>query len=235
MKKVHIPWARAGAEFIAILAGVTVALLADDWRQYRNDREEEQVALQEIHNDLAADSVALNKMRQLAQAQTEAAFWAQENFERDLPADSALQGIEPLGFLELYQPPKSGYVGLRDSGRLALVLNGDLRRRIVTYYESTQTYIQQLETLYHPRLKEYLDNRMEDILLVLHDSAGRLGSQDGFHQTLRRPWRQISSEFEFQTETTYLGLLASNFGYRVDEAMKENQQLRVAITQELGT
>ena len=233
MKKVQIPWARAGAEFIAILAGVTLALLADDWREYRNDREEERVALQEIIQDLVADSAALDEMLQLAQGQTEAAFWAQGNFGEDLPPDSALQGIRPLGFLAFYQPAKSGYVGLRDSGRLALVLNGDLRRRIVTYYESTQTYIQQLETLYHPLLREYLDRMLQDILLVLNDSAPRLGSQEGFHQTLRRPWRQISNEFEFQTETTYLGAMASNFGYRVDEAMKENQQLRSSITEEL--
>ena len=38
MPSKSIPWSRLGAEFVVIFVGVTLLLLADDWRQDRESR-----------------------------------------------------------------------------------------------------------------------------------------------------------------------------------------------------
>jgi hypothetical protein len=79
MSKGQIPWARVFAEFLAILAGVTVALPADDWRDYRNDRSGERVALEEILRDLETDSLELaaqhGRMRALGRTGRPGVSW----------------------------------------------------------------------------------------------------------------------------------------------------------------
>ena len=57
------------AEFIAIFAGVTLSLFADDWRQARNDGRDEVTALELIHADLVQDSTVRDSISSLIQAE----------------------------------------------------------------------------------------------------------------------------------------------------------------------
>ena len=59
-------WKKIVAEFLAIFTGVVLGLLANNWRQTRQDRVQESFALQEIVSDLQADSAELDLIRNRA-------------------------------------------------------------------------------------------------------------------------------------------------------------------------
>lgn len=112
----QIPWGRVTAEFIAILAGVTIALLADDWRDSRNDRAEEKTALEEVMTDLEADSVDLATQGRMLRRTEEAALWLLRRTQDHPPPDSINRRVTRLFFYATYEPLSAGYTGLRDSG-----------------------------------------------------------------------------------------------------------------------
>lgn len=224
----QVPWARIGAEFLAILAGVTVALVADDWRARQGDRETEVAALEEILRDLEEDSVELASMRRRMRWQNDAALWAQANFGRDVPADSAISQLRRLMMYSLYQPIRSGYVGLRDTGGLRLVLDRDLRSQLVVYYEKGQPYMQQLERQYWP-LRETFLRTAESGMITVGDTMTTELFPDGVRLQLLRPWSELSSNAEFQTRLMTFGLSASNWGVRIDEMLGQNSDLRGAL------
>jgi len=53
--RLGIPWARIAAEFVVIVLGVTAALLADEWRQARQDRALEADLLKRLIEDVSWD------------------------------------------------------------------------------------------------------------------------------------------------------------------------------------
>lgn len=228
----QVPWARIMAEFIAILAGVTVALLADDWRAYRNDRDAERAALEEILRDLEADSAELASQRRRMRHQNDAALWAQANFGVDVPQDSALIHYFRLFTYALYQPVRSGYLGLRDSGDLTLILDRDLRQGVVRYYEVTQPYMLQFDSRYWPTRDAFVEVATRDILLVGDTSAEEI-FPSGFSYEFRRPWREFSRGFEFRNRLMHLGAYASNWGVRIDQVLERNRELRDRVTEYL--
>lgn len=225
MNKRQIPWARVTAEFLAILAGVTLALLADDWRDYRNDRETEKAALVEILRDLEADSSALAAQRRRMRLQNDAALWAQGHFGMEVPGDSALSAVRNLWYFTRYQPVRSGYVGLRDSGQMALIVDPSLRQGVVDYYEVSQPYMLQSSDYYWQLRDRFTESLFEDVLLI-GDTAAEEIFPSGFALELGRPWQEFSDEIEFRNRLMAFGAFASNWGVRIEGVQEANRTLK---------
>ena len=58
-RKLQLNWKYGVSELLIVLAGVLIALYADDWRQERADREVEQSLLERLAFDLVADATDL--------------------------------------------------------------------------------------------------------------------------------------------------------------------------------
>jgi hypothetical protein len=232
MEAKRIPWARITAEFVAILCGVTLALLADDWREYRNDRQFERAALVEILRDLEADSAALAAQRRRMRLQNDAALWAQGHFGMEVPGDSALNTVRSLWYFTRYQAVRSGYVGLRDSGQMSLIVDLALRQGVVHYYEVNQPYMLQFSDYYWQLRDRFTESLFEDVLLV-GDTAAEEIFPSGFDLELRRPWREFSDEIEFKNRLMAFGGFASNWGVRIEEVQEANRTLRALIQAQL--
>ena len=81
---------RAAVEFLVIFAGVTLGLLADDWRQERQESLEAQRALLLLEDDLVRDSAELAGSRGVLRGHSAATAWIQRNWDRDVVhSDSA--------------------------------------------------------------------------------------------------------------------------------------------------
>ncbi len=65
-----LPWKRLIAEFVAITAGVFLGLLADDYRDFRMDRESEKEYLQLLAEDLNRDYEVLVDVRTSIEAKS---------------------------------------------------------------------------------------------------------------------------------------------------------------------
>ena len=67
-------------EFLVIFAGVLIALVADDWRTDRDEREQGVQSLRVVEEDLRSDSVELADVFQLAQHHAAASRWLFEHW-----------------------------------------------------------------------------------------------------------------------------------------------------------
>lgn len=70
-----VPWTRIVAEFFLIFAGITLSLLADDWRQGLADGVEERSLLVSLAADLRADSTELAGTLNWAERHSRGAVW----------------------------------------------------------------------------------------------------------------------------------------------------------------
>ena len=132
---------RVLAEFVIIFLGVTLGLLADDWRQTRGDLEAERLALGELLVDLDADSVELEVLRARGQSWDRGALWVLTSPEAGIPSDTIGSRVRRLMLITYMQQVRSTYVGLVGAGRLGLIRDAALRRQIVDYYEVDQPYM----------------------------------------------------------------------------------------------
>jgi hypothetical protein len=142
MSRRSIPWKRILAEFAVIFAGVTLGLVAEDWRQGRSDRAAATALLAELVEDLDADSIELSRL------QVTASRWERDAVRllRFIPdpesdPDSIIQASVSLSLYYRYRPVRSGYVALVDGGHLSGITDASVRRSIVAYYEQRQMLI----------------------------------------------------------------------------------------------
>jgi hypothetical protein len=131
--------ARAAAELVLIVAGILIALFLDSWWQDRGEVERERTALAQIRQDLVQDSVDMMRGGVRTYSGYErAGRWFEAHIGREVSRDSAASVLKELVTNHLYQPQRSGYLGLRDSGRLDLIRDEALRTDLVRYYEESQ-------------------------------------------------------------------------------------------------
>ena len=230
-----IPWKRASVEFLVIFIGITLSLIADDWRQSQEEMRREKSALTEMLADLQADSVDLASMLGSAQRWDQGAVWLLKNAETwDLPEDSVRAGIRPLFFSSLYQPLRSAYTGLRSSGQLWLIRDEDIRRLVVNYYEVSQPYMLQFTEAAGPYYQmPFLEASRESNFFTDDSAATSLRAESG-RLELRKPWGEIAGDPVFFSTVTSLGLFGATFALRIPGVLEKNGDLRREIREYLG-
>lgn len=230
-----VPWQRAIAEFLIIFAGITISLLADDWRQSRFDARRERSALTEMLADLEADSAELAPKLRRLQAWDQAALWTQGNVGRtDLEEDSVVASILQLFLIHHYQPVRSTYEGLRAGGDLDLVRDDGVRRLMVQYYELNQSKMIQFDALVFQWYNALWDATQEMVLWKANPNATTFFDRDsGNPFALLVPWSEISQDPVFLNRSAMLGIHGSVAAPDVQEALQKNVELRQAISEYL--
>ena len=231
MKNKRIPWARVAAEFIAILAGVTLAFLADDWREFRWERVDERLALQELLADLEADSLRLSAQLQSHRQVDAAVLWALGHIEHELPPDTVLSRLRPLFYYTSYVPVSPAYRGLRDSGKLPIIRNATLRREVVEYYEVTQPNMKSFFDRYLVGYDKFKETTAPYIRLI--PDSGAVTFRGSFRSEMVRPWREMREDHDFLYRTENLGGIVSTFALRIEPALTRNSEIRRHIREVL--
>ena len=127
---------RYAAEFVVIFLGVWLSLLAEQWRQGREDRESERLALEGLLQDLEVDVADMSGNLKRADRSVEAAsqiLALRSGIER--PASDLAPMLTELGPCSFPQWNTSQYAALKASGDLNLIKNRVLRASIARYYE----------------------------------------------------------------------------------------------------
>jgi hypothetical protein len=125
------------AEFLLIVAGVTVALGADSLWSIRQDHARESEYLEQLRADLAENRARLDAAILDEETLGAAALAALEALARESPitADSARAWlVERRGFM--YSDPRlltGTFSGLIESGDLRLIRDPDVRKSIIAY------------------------------------------------------------------------------------------------------
>lgn len=230
----RLPWLRLVAEFGVIFLGVSLSLLADDWRQSRIDGHEEIGALEELLSDLQADYADLDSVRtDLMRHERDGAWVFQRLGQAGVDADSVALRLASLHELNLYKAPRATYTGLRSSGRISLIRDRDLRRAMVQYYEERQPYLLQFRETYSDLWVAFTDAIALDAEVYYPDGVEGSFLQ-GLAFRLKRPWVDIPSDSSFRYKFTTMGILASILTVRYGEALNENEALQASIRASLA-
>jgi hypothetical protein len=210
-------------EFLVIFASIVLALLADDWREARNERNAEQRALQLILRDLRTDSADLLTYRgKLAEQELHAARLF-SLLESGPPFDSLATEVGPALSIWNYRPALSAYRGLAQAGRLTVIHDETLRDRVVSYHDDTIAYLDDL--------RESVNNRSAHVIALFEAHAGRRPAADGSWS-----WTVAGSADGLRRDVQALSALGNAAATRrllrarIDDLfMKENTELRRAI------
>jgi len=124
-------------EFLVVFLGVWLSLLAQQWRQGREDQNAAQLALQGIVEDLQVDLDYMKGNLTRARLAFEAADWLVSRRAGPSPSeDSVSLALTEIGPCSFPQWNISQYSALKSSGDLNLIPDRGLRSSIAEYYES---------------------------------------------------------------------------------------------------
>jgi len=128
---------RYGAELLVVFFGVWLSLAAEDWRQNRNDASTARASMARMAADLASDirDLGINEIR----AEDGVLFgrWLlRRGAETGTPEDSINRALTAIQFCSMFVENNGEYESLRNSGRLGVISDPNLRSRIVAHYES---------------------------------------------------------------------------------------------------
>ncbi|NIR43534.1 MAG: hypothetical protein GWN99_06500 [Gemmatimonadetes bacterium] len=145
MPKNGVPIKRLALEVLAIFLGVTAGFLADDYRDYLNDRRREREILQQLLEDLALDSADIAPLIPLSANRARAMLWLNNSASQPNPSvdswSAVLNGMRS-GMFFTYEPSAHTYSALKASGDLGLIRDRQLRDTIVYYYEDRQPVLE---------------------------------------------------------------------------------------------
>ena len=229
----RVPWLRVFAEGAVIVASILLAFGIDAWWDGVQDGKDVRVGLEEILQNLAADSVELDVTLRSGGGQARSALWLLSRLGRPIAApDSAALRFRGLYSRNPYQPTSSGYSGLRDAGRLGLVEPSSLRHALISYHETEQVQHvwrdQELEILQ----RAFWEAAELDVRLVTEDDFS------GFRRReveLVRPWDSIPSDPRFEPRLRNLGSRAARVRDATLELMATNSALQQSIRNALRT
>jgi hypothetical protein len=228
----RVPWLRMFGEFAVIFLGITLSLLADDWRQSRGDRAAERQILAGLVVDLESDSVGVAALHSLMTRHEASAMWLyQRNGQAGLGTDSVGARLGAIHRLNPFHAQRASYSGLLSTGQLALVQDEALRRQIVGYFENFQTDVTGFYQIYFDLWHRFRDLAGQDFVWIYEPGAENFTFGNGVRLT--RPWSRMSSSPEFVYDLREVGIAANVTGGLAAQALEENSRLRAAIRQSL--
>ena len=141
-------WATVAIEFVVVVAGVVVALQADNWNERRIERNRERMALERLLDESRETILYIG--REFAWGETNLA--AQREFldvifsAAPVPADTgnAQTGFFTLNMFPAMAPPRTTHDELASTGDIRLIRSVDVRRSIADYYARLDWYLAQL-------------------------------------------------------------------------------------------
>ncbi len=218
-------------EFAIIFAGVTLGLLADDWRQDRMDRATERLALEDLSEDLLRDSVQLEQVRLVAQGWDQAALWARRADPRSVTAEQAADHMAAASSMTIYQPVTSSYSSLKDSGQLDLIRDAELRRQIVGYFEQRQPSMVGMYEIAQEQFLEFQAALWPYFVQSVADSATSLFPGNGLEP--RDSWIGFWDDEHARQSLDQIGQSASIWIYLIPGVLQSNSELRREVAAKL--
>jgi len=135
-RKLRLDWRYGISELLIVVAGVLIALAADDWRQTRELRLAEQGAFSRLASDMQADVREFEGNRMRTRRGYEAAIWLMERrYGPAPPLDSLSAKITDFTACSSFSPTIAEYTALKSSGTISNLRDADFRERMVNHYE----------------------------------------------------------------------------------------------------
>lgn len=183
---------RLALELLVVVLGITLSFWFQDWRQQRDDRQQETRLLQSIVGELRSDRTSLQQRLELLdqgiaglrRLQQDGDTMATEQLDRAM--DQALSYIA-------FAPSRASYIELKQMAGSRLVRDKQLLRRVITLYERAYPLAGEWDEVSRrfvlDRMFPFVDRRGPSFV----SSAGA-GYATGYHQA----YRALAEETEFR-------------------------------------
>ena len=229
-----VPWTRIVAEFFAIFAGITLSLLADDWRQGREDRAEERALLVSLADDLRADSAELTGILDWAYRHSRGAVWLRLRLDEGppIPEDSLQIRLREVTFSSNYDPVTATYVALKEGGRMSVIEDGGLRGRITDYYERDQAARVNVATTVRDELNRWRETFYDYFEVPLTDTTSVI-QLDRFRPV--RPWSEFAGDPDVRRQVVMIGISGGVQARSTENLLAANAELVTEIESYLSS
>ena len=127
-------WVAVGVDFLIVVVGVFIGIQVSNWNETVNDRRREQAVLHAMHEDVTATSSDLQEELDINIAGSESLKALADHID-NRTAPLPLEEVDSHIFRGIYQYPSftltlATYEELKNTGKLDLVLDQDLRKRL---------------------------------------------------------------------------------------------------------
>lgn len=145
----HKSLLRLGLEFLAIFVAVMLSFLAEDWREHLGDQRKEIKLLNSLVHDLYADTLYIKVLAlPVHQLALESGMWLQTNWSSENASlDSINLALYRINNGLIYAPNRTEYESAKNSGKLEVIENESLRRKINIHYEQTHYIVRDIARL----------------------------------------------------------------------------------------
>lgn len=222
------------AEILVIFLGVTLSLVADDWREGRASAETQRAVLTELSEDLASDYDEMKDISDLMRGWDAASMWLIQARGRPSEAsDSALVQIGTLSWYRQYQAVHGAYDALGNGGQIGLIEDLSLRRDLVDYYERSQVF---LAWQYERCIKVY-DNELTPLFwshLAMPPSQEATSFDPAPEPRFTTSFAEFIRDPRAERTLSRTGLTAASWIRNARRAMEVNVSLRERIEELLA-
>ena len=228
-------------EFLVIVAGVSVGLLADDWRQQQEINREERRFLEDVLMDLEADSLELASVRDWYAGWDQGALQLRPWLDRpSIPRDTLLAHVSRIAGFITYEPTRAAYERMKASGRMNFLGDRALQAAVASYYETRQPYLQSVITNVGNQFGVgWVMTAIEWFMPEDVIGAGTHWIRDPDTGApvwgLTVPWSELRNDPRLPDALDRVGFFGGNISGRFTEALDENRELRALIRAALET
>ncbi len=187
----------AVGEILLVVIGILIALQVDNWNTEKMERRDLEGYLNNIANNVTSDLEQLNELLIYRTVSRKGSRRFMQLIAEDpLPANEILSFFEEYGnHLAIYEvyfnPDKSGFDALKNSGYLGKLHGTDFEKELYRYY-AIATQIQQQETSVNTFIEEmekdlFRDNVMQRLLPLVEKQLSNPGDVSRVREFLIHP------------------------------------------------
>ncbi len=216
------------AEFAVIFLSIVLALLADDWRERRSEREEGLDALELILADLRSEASGFAHFQERLREQAESAADLITLIESDGSPQEVTRAFMGVVLYFNFEVGSAAYPGLVSSGGLRLIGNDTVRTALSGYYDGSIPYMDGLR-LAMERDAELVasEGRRYFVRMPPRDAEGDFRSGGSWSFRLAVPVGELRTDREFLAAVGLAGASADFLAFRIgDRFMERNAAAR---------
>jgi hypothetical protein len=218
---------RYGVELLVVFVGVWLSLLAEGWRQDRQEARGERESIARLSRDLEFDVRDLRSNLVRAEAGIAAGTWLLSHDLRSVAPDSLGAILWPLRACSRFIENASEYQSLKAAGKLGLIKNADARQRLVELYESREflKWMHEIDCQQSSALFELISPLVEYRDLRPHETLDRLTPRISRVLVPDRLLRDTGS----RNRVTELTVVRRRIVVEITDAIKLADQLRQTL------
>jgi hypothetical protein len=133
-------WFTVAVEVLIVVAGIFIGLQVDDWNTTRQDRRDEQIYLQRLHDDMLLAESLSDRLRDRRLASVRDIVSALEVLfgreSRDALTDAECKSIGSSNIFNINVPSLPAFEELIGVGRLGIIKNAELRTALIGFRQT---------------------------------------------------------------------------------------------------